>query len=736
MDRFLSPSGENPANPQPEQAQALPQLNFKEDKTTGGGANGNNGNGKDSPDSNSLYSDEIPSGYNSGEQYDTLSTGYMSGEAYELPETRMDLHKEPAMDVIEECLQPLQASNNSAISEDNIFVLPTSTNPHHAPRILQSKGHDKDGAAGHDNISLSSSSGSGTMGAAGLNEITVMDGNSQVGMPGKLQVNGSMKNKLHRKKMTTFSIPMERDVDPESSDFGPGADASTGGYRAVPSDTDTSAFDSDANAMILVNQEDSAGEQILQHASIRAQNKAARLAARKAKKARVHDEAWFDSHDNKSWKIARFVCFYASIFAMAVSFVVAGILIYFIPTSCNPHTEWYQGSVAINVRPTFEPLTGDWKLDLAALEQRLPDLKEQGVSILHLKDLTVRNPKVPGVYYPAKSFLAAYDQVLGNKSQVQHFVRTAHKANFSLMVQIPVVDSNADSNDLTLELDFAVSKHIAFWSGLDVDGVFLDGLERFSSDALIANTLSKWQLLLTKVKTGRSQEKIIMTSYKFAENLHEDEDKEKDRETILSHIKLLDATVNLSKLNFSVLSAEIASVVTWDTQVRSRPWINWNLDPTSIASNNSKAAVALQFLLPGTVSLEDGSISEGLMSNLSKLRAEAVPIHMNGLYRGCDCPNEEREKEPNYSLASPVDGLVQLDRFFVRRRRFVLVANFAGTKISLAPVAKSYSVGAVVIDTHDSEDRDDDEVNMDEEVIGLETLTVDPGNALVIKLPK
>ncbi len=62
--------------------------------------------GENSPDSGSLYSDEIPSGYNSGEQYDTLSTGYMSGEAYELPDTRLDLH-EPALDVIEECLQPL-----------------------------------------------------------------------------------------------------------------------------------------------------------------------------------------------------------------------------------------------------------------------------------------------------------------------------------------------------------------------------------------------------------------------------------------------------------------------------------------------------------------------------------------------------------------------------------------------------------------------------------------------------
>ena len=66
--------------------------------TSGGAAGG------DSPDSGSLYSDEIPSGYNSGEQYDTLSAGYMSGDGgRELPETRMDLH-EPSLDVIDECM--------------------------------------------------------------------------------------------------------------------------------------------------------------------------------------------------------------------------------------------------------------------------------------------------------------------------------------------------------------------------------------------------------------------------------------------------------------------------------------------------------------------------------------------------------------------------------------------------------------------------------------------------------
>lgn len=753
MDGIESPTGETSANHlQPDQAQALPQFTFRDSSDSpqrppgiaanvnNGSNNGNNnagGGGKDSPDSNSLYSDEIPSGYNSGEQYDTLSTGYMSGEAYELPETRMDLHREPAMDVIEECLQPLTASNNSAISEDNIFVLPTSTNPHHhGPRILQSKCHDKDGAAGHDNISLSSSSGSGTMGgAAGINDIASLEGGSQ---PGKLHVNGSMKGKLHRKKMTSFSIPIERDVDPESSDFGPGADASTGGYRAVPSDTDTSAFDSDANAMILVDREDLASEQTLQHASIRAQNKAARLAARKAKKARQHDEAWFDSHDNKNWKIARFVCFYASILAMAVSFVVAGVLIYFIPSSCNPHKEWYQGSVVMNIRPTLSQATGGLALDLGQLERSLPDLREQGVTILHLKDLMLIDTKVPGDFYPAKRFSTVYPRVLGERPQIERFVKAAHKANFSLIVQVPLM-APADGEGLDLELEYEVSKHIEFWSDLDVDGIFLDGLESFASDKLIANTLSKWQLLLSK-RGERSEEKIIMTSYRFAENLHADHEQEEAREDILSHIKLLDATVDLAKLNFSVLSSEISSVVAWDTEVRSRPWINWNLDPVSLRSNHSKAAIALQFLLPGTVSVEREALPTALMANLSLLRSEAVPIHMNGIYRGCDCPNEERPKEPNYDLSAHADGgLVQLDRFFVRRRRFVLVANFAGERLSLAPIAKSYSVGAVVVDTQSegaTNKTGDKTREEEEEVVNLDKLELDPGNALVIKLPK
>ena len=50
-----------------------------------------------------MISDDVPSGYNSGEQYDTLSAGYMSDMAGRITDTdtRMDW-REPSLDVIEE----------------------------------------------------------------------------------------------------------------------------------------------------------------------------------------------------------------------------------------------------------------------------------------------------------------------------------------------------------------------------------------------------------------------------------------------------------------------------------------------------------------------------------------------------------------------------------------------------------------------------------------------------------
>ena len=184
--------------------QQLEQLNHqqrsksKDAAANNPGGNGNNngdGNaGNESPESGSLYSDQsgIPSGYNSGEQYDTISTGYMSGEAYELPETRLEL-REPSLDVIEECIQPL----GSAVSEENIFRVPTITV---GTPVHMTNANNTIISIEQDEAPSSTSSGAEDNG----------DQDNKMGLGGATG-NSPMVNygkKLLRKK-ATFSVPIE-----------------------------------------------------------------------------------------------------------------------------------------------------------------------------------------------------------------------------------------------------------------------------------------------------------------------------------------------------------------------------------------------------------------------------------------------------------------------------------------------------------------------------------------------
>ena len=65
---------------------------------------------------------DLPSGYNSGEQYDTMSTGYMSGEAYELPEAREPL-MEPTLASVEEISGSLRSEDLFTLTHSQVGLL-------------------------------------------------------------------------------------------------------------------------------------------------------------------------------------------------------------------------------------------------------------------------------------------------------------------------------------------------------------------------------------------------------------------------------------------------------------------------------------------------------------------------------------------------------------------------------------------------------------------------------------
>lgn len=670
--------------------------------------------GDKSPDSASLYSDEIPSGYNSGEQYDTLSTGYMSGEAYELPETRLELH-EPALDVIDECIQPL---GSNAVSDDNIFVFPLGPG-------FKSNLEKKDDAE-----SLSSTSSSDTAHANTV-EANV---HHESGLPVARSPNyvGSVKNKI-RKKMASLSIPMDNsplgkldydEQDIESSDFGPGADAATGGYRVVPSDTDTSAFDSDANALIS-GATDSGNE--LHHASIRNNSKGARLAARKAKKIRKHDEQWFDANDNKYWAVTRIICFWGSILCMLTSFVVAGILIYHMPRQCDPITEWYQGNVLLDVKPEFSSTGNVYRMEIGQIVDRLSSIKSQGIRGIHLKRLMADPKGKQDTFLPTADFRKVYESVLGPERSIQELVNAVHDANLTLMVEIPVVGSlnETDKGALTLDLEHAVSKNIQFWSQLGTDGIYLKGLEHFGTDAWVAQSVQNWRMILDKFGNSHGK-RVLMTSYKFAHNIYEHNNE--GAKEALQNIELLDATINIEESNLAELTQEVAKIAEWDA-IEGRPWINWNMRFLQNLHLNH-AALAFQLLLPGTISVSNhlnDTLSNQTLKNLTAIRTLAVPIYMNGNYKRCEC-KEGTTKETNFILRDPFGDVLQLERFYNRRHRFVLVANFGDEEASLESVGKVYSVGQIAMDTSGT--------HLTNEDVSIRTISLAPGHALLFKLQK
>lgn len=651
-------------------------------------------NGNDSPESGSLYSDEIPSGYNSGEQYDTISTGYMSGEAYELPETRMDL-REPALDVIEECLQPLGAAN----SDEHIFMLPGSGpvgGVGNANNVVSNPGgHNVEGEDESSSSSSSEVNGDHVVGSVGADSITHA---SPINTYGK---------KL-RKKVTTFAIPIEatplKDDDEdedeneayESSDAGLG-DAPTGGYRCVPSDTDTSAVDSDPNA--ILNDNDSV---------IPAKSKK----RKRNKNMRNHDEAWFMSHDTKYWAASRVICFWAAIGSMVTATVVAAVLIATMPRNCDPPLDWYQGKVAMEVMPD----EANGRLDVNALIGKLPRYQEMGIKIIHLKKLSNSSDD-------AKQFVNITETALGGQDSAGNLTAAMHKLNMSLIVQIPVANLQG-RQQMTLEMQHDISMAVKFWMEKGADGIFLDGLEHYGADNWVAQSVTAWKNVIDRFGTS-NYTKVLMTSYKFAHQLAVHDNP--DGPEALGHISLLDASLDLDladTANFSLVSDSLQEITAWDT-IEGRPWINWNLQHSLPLSN---AALAMQMLLPGTITVgQESLLQEHDLHNMTALRTVAVPVYMNGNYKRCQCETGTT-KEVNYIMHTPIEDIVQLERFYSRRHRYVLVANFGQDEVTLEAVGRIYSGGVLVLDTSKS-------LPINTDVLFSE-ITLQSGEAIVIKLPK
>ena len=114
-----------------------------------------------------------------------------------------------------------------------------------------------------------------------------------------------------------------------------------------------------------------------------------------------------------------------------------------------------------------------------------------------------------------------------------------------------------------------------------------------------------------------------------------DDDTKKDSVTgydSIASFELLEASLSLESLE--QLEEAVSDIARWD-RAPSQPWILWNID---LASGLDHAELALNMLLPGTISVRLEDLDTGLLELLTKLiqiRRSSVPIFMNGNYKTC-----------------------------------------------------------------------------------------------------
>jgi len=678
--------------------------------------------GRDSPESGSLYSDyesgqqyedkDLPSGYNSGEQYDTLSTGYMSGEAYELPETRPE-PLEPTLASIEEV---------STRSTEDMFTLAMPPPNNSFPE---------------NNL---------------LAQMEVLDSSSSGSLPDNLELASALdpvtNHKIKRKKTVSYHISVPIEKSPLGHDIN--------AYREIPSDTDTtSCFDSDGTYMRSEGQSSDSGAALLQHSREKKKGrdkrfsetgiiKGSRKKFRKAKHIIRSHEDFFMVYDTKHWANARKFCFWFSVLSIVASIVAAAILILLMPRVCDPETAWWQGKVILDIIP-LNATSGQAKIDLSDLIRNVPRFKEIGIQALKLKDIYRHNPDDGNDLTPISDTSAWYsctdEQVLQARLDVNllpALSQELHKQDMNLMVEIPAFEEMKEHGMMSLSLIQNVTIAIKTWGEFGVDGISIIGLEHFGGDPYIATTAESWKLNFLKYGTSPNT-KILTTSYLLPQNIEASAKEDEIKDASLTgfagivSFDLLDATITLDSLkNNEDTVKTINNAAKWDL-APSQPWINWNIKSHGI--NMKDAEIAFHMLLPGTLNLQLTALdllhdeNSVLISKLIALRKAAVPILMNGNYKTCHghCDGSA-EKEINYKVHVYEDNLLLMERHFNRRNRYMVIANLGSHNTSLSEVSSLYSGGDVILDTSD--------LMKESTFVKFKDAVLEKSHAFVIKFPK
>jgi len=696
-------------------------------------------------ESGQQYEDkDLPSGYNSGEQYDTMSTGYMSGEAYELPEAREPL-MEPTLASVEEIsgslrsedftLTHFQASTDgNMLAQTELLESSSSSSiPEQIEPLPQVVEHAQDGER-HKMKRKKKDFPVVVPENSLLMQTENLETSSSSSIPKNMDLAAVLDPiTMHKlkmgKKMAKKSVSYHVSVPIDKSPLGHEVKSKIPRNNVLdnPSDTDTtSCFDSDGTYMRSECQSSDSAAQLLHKSKSRRGRSRDREAGdniirgnrkkvgKKAKYIIRNSADFFDRYDNKYWAISRQVCFWASTLSIIASIIGAVVLILLMPKTCDPEVQWWQGKLTLDIIPRNRTDGRPPAVDIVQLIHNIPRYKRIGVQTLKLKHLYLSTPDSDLNPFNSSSWLPLESELAKSRISQPEFLSTLaldlHNAGMTLMVEIPAFQGmNSTDGKMDYSLERAIMTAVVTWAEFGVDGISIVGLEHFSRDPFLPGNVRTWSTKFQQYGTSPNT-KILAGPTQLPNNIEanfpaEEGDYELSAAfTGIQSFNLLDANLKLGseELTSAIVDA-VGQAAKWDL-APSQPWINWALQGKE-GDKLSNAELAFLMFLPGTVSL-GGQMHwdedyEDLVTRLAKIRASAVPVFMNGNYKTCHghCTNFA-EKELNHVVHVLEHNLLLLERSFSRRNRYMVVANVGTTNSSLHDVSKLFAGGELILDTH------------------------------------
>lgn len=455
-----------------------------------------------------------------------------------------------------------------------------------------------------------------------------------------------------------------------------------------------------------------------------------------------------------NWPLIRKISTWILLSGLVAMVALVIAMISTLPKTCNPPTFWYQGNLLYEIFPaSFYGGKKNMEGDFKGIALKADYLKYLGVRGVRLNSI-FNNPNYPDDFDNITS-LIDIAPVLGNLSEFNIMVKLLKAKNISVILDLPLYPyikrlvhktpksrKNESLPGLTIEflrtersgeLD-VIEDAILHWIANGVEGFYLKGVEKLQDDPNLVESIQRWKQIL-------GEDRVLIVNNHFISSI-----KAPQLNFILNNVDLVDIKLDLSGGANSV-NKQIRSIQNGTLFSKaSMPWIQWSLSDVYSPrisnslpyGNGTLGATLLQLMLPGTpsifygdeIGLQDISDPKGerqdikhlhqltmmpwrnekltvipwingddevigrydqtkLINKTMSVRMKSPSIYMNSI-------KKEDANKANIEIKYSKDNLLVLQRWYPRRRAYVLVSNLGDKKLSTDLSTLLYS-GEIVV---------------------------------------